>query len=378
MVVRAINAVAVLGSVAVCVAGGYALSRELSLGHSPAGTAVAATTTPVRTLTAVRTTLLQRYVRPLHEGDLPRRSLGRMLAALRDPYTVYYTPHEYASVRADLSGAYVGIGLRVAPGAGGLRVVDAEPNSPAAARGLSSGDSIVAIDGVPTRGLAFDAALSRLDGVAGTKVELRVQRGRRDLFDVHLVRVRVHPDAVTSTTVVWAGKRVRVITIASFSNGTAQAVRRLARGQARVVLDLRGDPGGLVDEAVATADIFVRAGRVLSWRGAHVAEHVVRADGSALPHMRLAVVVDGRSASAAEILASALQDNRRAKVYGSRTFGKGSMQAIEPLADGGALKLTVATYRTPAGRDLSARGVQPDVTAGSDALRRAVAALAAS
>jgi carboxyl-terminal processing protease len=116
---------------------------------------------------------------------------------------------------------------------------------------------------------------------------------------------------------------------------------------------------------------------VLSWRGAHVAEHVVQADGTALPHMRLAVVVDGRSASAAEILAGALQDNGRAKVYGSHTFGKGSMQAIEPLDDGGALKLTVATYRTPAGRDLSARGVQPDVTAGSDALRRAVAALAA-
>src|SRR4029077_10504818 len=106
------------------------------------------------------------------------------------------------------------------------------------------------------------------DGVAGTKVELRVQRGRRDPFDVHLVRIRVHPDAVTSTTIQWGGLPVRVIRIASFSHGTAQAVRRLARGQHRVVLDLRDDPGGLVDEAVATADIFVRTGRVLSWRGA--------------------------------------------------------------------------------------------------------------
>jgi carboxyl-terminal processing protease len=300
-----------------------------------------------------------------------------MLAALHDPYTVYYTPREYASVRADLSGAYVGVGLRVAPDPRGLRVVDAEPNTPAAAARLSTGDSILAIDGVSTRGLAFDAALSRLDGVAGSKVELRVKRGRHDPFDVHLVRVRVHPDAVTSRTIPWGGKKVRVIKIASFSHGTAQVVRRLARGQARVVLDLRGDPGGLVEEAVATADIFVRKGRVLSWRGAHVPEHIVQADGTALPHMRLAVVVDGRSASAAEILAGALQDHGRAKVYGSHTFGKGSMQAIEPLEDGGALKLTVATYRTPAGRDLSARGVQPDVTAGSDALRRAVAALAA-
>src|SRR4051795_8093120 len=124
MEVRVINAVAVVGSVAVCVAGGYALSRELSLGHTPARTAVAATTTPVRTLTPVRTTLLQRYVLPLQKRDLPRRSLSGMLAALHDPYTVYYTPHQYASVRADLSGAYVGIGLRVAPYAGGLRVVD--------------------------------------------------------------------------------------------------------------------------------------------------------------------------------------------------------------------------------------------------------------
>ncbi len=377
MVVRAINAVAVVGSVAVCVAGGYQLSRELTSAPQPAAMA-AAVTTPAQTLTAVRATLLQRYVRPLQQRDLPRSSLSGMLAALHDPYTVYYTPHEYASVQADLSGAYVGIGLRVAPDPHGLRVVDAEPNSPAADRGLSSGDAIVAIDGVATSGLAFDAALSRLDGVVGTKVELRVQRGRRDPFDVRLVRIRVHPDAVTSATIRWRGQPVRVIRIASFSHGTAQAVRRLARGQDRVVLDLRDDPGGLVDEAVATADIFVRTGRVLSWRGAHVAEHVVTANGSALPHMRLAVVVDGRSASAAEILAGALQDNRRAKVYGSHTFGKGSMQAIEPLSDGGALKLTVATYRTPAGRDLSARGVQPDVTAGSDALRRAVAALATS
>src|SRR3954449_1147492 len=194
MVVRAINAVAVMGSVAVCLAGGYLLSRGLSRSDVTAPTAAPATMSQ-QTLTAVRSTLLHRYVLPLQPRDLPRQSLSGMLAALHDPYTVYYTPHEYASVRADLSGAYVGIGLRVAPDPGGLRVVGAEPNSPAAARGLSSGDSIVAIDGVPTRGLAFDAALSRLDGVAGTKVELRVQRGRRDLFDVHLVRVRVHPDA---------------------------------------------------------------------------------------------------------------------------------------------------------------------------------------
>src|SRR4051794_33766235 len=111
MVVRAINAVAVVGSVAVCVAGGDLLSRELSLTRPPAQAAAAATTTPAQTLTAVRTTLLQRYVLPLRGQDLPRSSLSGMLAALHDPYTVYYTPHEYASVRADLSGAYVGIGL---------------------------------------------------------------------------------------------------------------------------------------------------------------------------------------------------------------------------------------------------------------------------
>src|SRR4051794_40821471 len=337
MVVRAINAVAVMGSVAVCLAGGYLLSRELSRSDVTAPTAAAATMSQ-QTLTAVRSTLLHRYVLPLQPRDLPPRSLAGMLAALHDPYTVYYTPREYASVRADLAGSYTGIGLRVAPDARGLRVVDTEPNSPAAERGLASGDSILAIDGISTRGLAFDAALSRLDGVAGTKVELRVQHGRRDPFDVRLVRVRIHPDAVVGRMIAWHGKPVRVIRIASFSHGVAQAVRLLARGQDRVVLDLRGDPGGLVDEAVATADVFVSTGRVLSWRGAHVPEHVVRADGSALPRMNLAVVVDGRSASAAEILAAALQDHRRATIYGSHTFGKGSMQAIEPPAAGGALK----------------------------------------
>src|SRR4051794_5003591 len=201
MKVRSINALAAAAGVATCFAGGYLLSHDLSLQRS-SGPQAAVGIAEQQTLSAVRGALLRRYVRPLDARTLVGGSLPDLLGTLRDPYTVYYTPTQYAAVRADLASAYVGIGVRVAPDARGLRGVDAVHGSPAALHGMASGDAILAIDGVPTRGLAFDDALARLDGVAGTQVGLRVRHtGRRDPVEVRLVRIRLHPDAVTSRTV---------------------------------------------------------------------------------------------------------------------------------------------------------------------------------
>ena len=166
---------------------------------------------------------------------------------------------------------------------------------------------------------------------------------------------------------------VRVIRIVRFSHGVAAQVRRAARDAPVVVLDLRGNPGGLISEAVDTVDVFLARGDIVSYSGAHMLGRTVRATQSALPRMPLVVVVDGATASAAEIVAAALSENKRAKVVGTRTFGKASIQAVVPVAGGGAVKLTVATYRTPNGLDIHGRGVRPDVAVKTQLLVHAVA-----
>ena len=140
-------------------------------------------------------------------------------------------------------------------------------------------------------------------------------------------------------------------------------MRAAATHAPKIILDLRGDPGGLLDEAVETASIFVNKGRIVSWDGANVGYHLRMASHTALPPMPLAVLVDGRTASAAEIVAAAIGDHRRGAIVGQRTFGKGSLQSVEPLANGAALKMTIAEYATPKGRDLHGRGVIPTIRA---------------
>jgi carboxyl-terminal processing protease len=166
---------------------------------------------------------------------------------------------------------------------------------------------------------------------------------------------------------------VRVIRITRFSRGVAQDVRRAARHARVVVLDLRGNPGGLISEAEDTVDVFLDRGRIFSYSGAHTLPRVVRAKHSALPHMPLVIVVDRATASAAELVAAALGENKRAKIVGTRTFGKSSIQAVVPVPGGGAVKLTVAEYLTPNGRSLHGHGVLPDVTVKTRLLVRAVA-----
>jgi carboxyl-terminal processing protease len=165
---------------------------------------------------------------------------------------------------------------------------------------------------------------------------------------------------------------VRVIRILRFSHGVAAAVRRAARDAPVVVLDLRGNPGGLISEAVDTVDVFLANGRIVSYSGAHMLGATVKATRHALPRMPLVVVVDRATASAAEIVAAALSDNKRAKIVGTRTFGKASIQAVVAVPGGGAVKLTVATYRTPNGLDIHGRGVRPDVPVRTGLLVHAV------
>jgi carboxyl-terminal processing protease len=317
-------------------------------------------------LALVRAELLARYVRPIDARELAAPTISGLLRGLDDRYTVYLGPDQYRTLLDRVEATRVGVGLSLERDASrGLKVLQTFEGSPAAQAGLVDGDAILAIDGVSTRNLGVQGALAHLQvGAPGSGVVLRVRRtGSTSVSSVTLQRVRLAQHAVTARDVGTGKDRVRVIAIRTFAAGVAHQVRQLALHAPAVVLDLRGDPGGLLDEAVATASIFVPKGRIVSWDGRNVGRHVRDASGTALPPMHLAVMVDPKTASAAEIVAAAIQDHKRGWIVGQHTFGKSSLQSVEPLANGAALKLTIAGYLTPKGRDIHGKGIRPDIAA---------------
>jgi carboxyl-terminal processing protease len=334
------------------------------VGDSPAKPVAPVAAAPA-SVALVRKELAERYVRPLDAATLDAPTIPALLAQLDDRYTVYLKPDQYRAFLGRVAATQVGVGLSLMRDRrNGLRVIQSLEGSPAAAAGLAGGDAILAIDGVSTRGIDVEHALARLQaGGMGSKVELRVRTSKHNVRNVGLERVRISTHAVTVRDIGSGKGRVRVIRIGTFAAGVAHQVRVAATGAPRVILDLRGDPGGLLDEAVETASIFVNKGRIVSWDGANVGYHVRVASRTALPPMPLAVLVDGRTASAAEIVAAAIGDHMRGAIVGQRTFGKGSLQSVEPLANGAALKMTIAEYATPKGRDLHGRGVIPTIRA---------------
>jgi carboxyl-terminal processing protease len=356
---------AVLAAVVLAFALGYATRRG---GERP--TPPVASPPPILT-DAVRQVLVHRYVRTLDPDALASaRTVPQLMAQLGDPFTSYLNSAQYAALKADTAQGFYGVGVRVRALGASLRVVGVIPKSPAALAGLRKGDALLAVDGLRVRG-HVDTALAALQARHRGPLKLMM---RRKGGHAHVVRVRrgvVTQHAVLVNDVSQGA--VRVIRIVRFSHGVAAAVRRAARDAPIVVLDLRGNPGGLISEAVNTVDVFLARGRIVSYSGAHTLGETVSATRSALPRMPLVVVVDRATASAAEIVAAALSDNKRAVVVGTRTFGKASIQAVVPVPGGGAVKLTVATYRTPNGLDIHGRGVRPDVPVRTQLLVHAVA-----
>ena len=313
-------------------------------------------------LVQVRAALASRYYRPLPRSVLSQPTIAATIAALHDRYTAYLSPAQIRLAERAVRGGYGGIGVNVLPAGSGLLVTRTVPG-PAQFAGMRPGDTILKVDGVSTAGLSFDEAMGRIIGTPGSRVHLRVRRGMHTL-QFSLVRRHFRLVAVQSYRMHGVG----VIRVARFTHGAgtqaAGALRRLQREHVRgVVLDLRGDPGGLLSEAVHVASVFLRPGAsVVSLAGAHRPLRILyarRAGGSVT--VPLAVLVDGATASASEIVAGALKDHGRATIVGSPTFGKSLVQEVVRLPSGAALKLTVARYLTPAGVDISRRGVEPDV-----------------
>lgn len=313
------------------------------------------------TLALVRKTLHERYVRPVEDERLMQGALRGMVGSL-DAHSAFLTEEEYDELRMESEGAFEGIGIVVTSRNGWLEIVAPLARTPASRAGLRPGDRILEIEGRSTRSMTLWDASRLLRGRPGTAVSLRVMGPHRsEPLSITLVREKIETPSVYAE--VLPGGEVGYVRMSSFQEDTAvdwvRAVERLREeGVRSVVLDLRNNGGGLLEEAVAVCDSLLEEGVLVSTRGRLASDGQTwsaRSRGT-LDFFPLAVLVNGYSASAAEIVAGAVQDHGRGTLVGERTFGKGTVQTILPLSDGSALKLTTARYYTPAGRSISEGG----------------------
>jgi len=310
------------------------------------------------------------YVEDIQEQDLVYGAIDGMVARL-DPHSAFYRPDAFRQVRDETSGEFDGVGLEVTVEGGVLTVVSPMADSPGERAGIRPGDRIVSIEGAATRDMPLAEAIRRLKGPAGTAVSVEVMReGFATPQKLTLVRDRVRTQSV-EWRVLDPDRRYLYVRVKSFQERTDQALARALddgraalRGELRgLVLDLRNDPGGLVDQAVRVADLFLSTGIIVVTEGRNRRNVEVQHahEKGTEPAYPLIVLVNRGTASASEIVAGALQDNGRAVIMGTQTFGKGSVQTIIELEDGSGLKLTTARYYTPHHRSIQELGITPDV-----------------
>lgn len=347
-------------------------------------------------LTAEASELIEdNYYRSVPHSELIDSSLQGMVRGLRrryrDRFSEYFSPALLARFNEEIEGRFSGIGLSVVPVESGLRVVRVFERSPAERGGIEAGETVVSVDGRSIAGMDSNAATARIKGPEGSEVTVGVQRRPGgEVRRLELTRAEIEVPVVSSGVRTVDGRKLGYLRLAAFSSGAHGAVRdaveRLQkRGVEGLVLDLRANGGGLLQEAVLTASVFLPEGNVVvSTRSRTQGETVYEAEGDNLPPLPIVVLIDRGTASAAEILAAALADDAGAEIVGTRSFGKGVFQQEVGLSNGGALKLTVGEYFTPEGRNLAGDGIHPDVrardlpaTAVDEAKERALDVLAA-
>lgn len=307
------------------------------------------------------------YVDKVDDAKLIKGAIDGMLSSL-DPHSSYLDARDFQQLRTQTDGNYGGIGLSVTMEEGAVKVIAPTEDTPAWRAGIKAGDYITHIDGQLVYGGTLDEAVDKMRGAAGTQVKLSIAREGRDApFDVTITRAIIELKPVKWKVV----GNIGVIDIISFSADTGDDVRMairsidkaLGRKPIGYVLDLRSNPGGLLDEAVAVSDSFLEKGVIVSQRG-RVPEETqtyFAKPGDDTGGLPIIVLIDAGSASASEIVAGALQDQHRALVMGERSFGKGSVQTLLPLSPSTALRLTTARYYTPGGRSVQEGGIQPDI-----------------
>ncbi len=303
------------------------------------------------------------YYRPVTPGQLSNASIAGAVSSLGDRFSHYLSPSEFQEFSTPPH--FTGIGVSVGPDPRGLLIVHVFDTSPAARAGLRNGDVIVAVNGRRLQGLAAETSVALIKGEPGTDVKIAVvPHGARGAKTLTITRATITEPVVASLTRTVHGKKLGVVALASFSPGAhgemREAVEHLLHEGARgLVLDMRGNGGGLVEEAQLIASIFIDKGTIVSTRGRTQPNQTLVALGGAISTaIPMVVLVDGNTASSAEIVTAALQDHRRATVVGTHTFGKGVFQEEEQLPNGGALDITVGEYFTPSGRNLGGGGVK--------------------
>ncbi len=310
------------------------------------------------------------YIEEQKTEELIDNAVKGLLSGL-DPHTVYMPPSLYREMKEDTTGEFGGVGIEISVKDEQLTVVTPIEDTPAEKAGVKAGDVILKIEGVSAKGMSLLEAVKKIRGPHGSKVNITLQhKGETTTYDVVLNRERIAVKSVTSELV---DKEYGYIRIKNFQEKTERELsRQFERIQKEtgkaplkgLILDLRNNPGGLLEQAIRVADLFLEAGVIVSTmgrKGSFQEVKMAHKDGT-LPEMPMITLVNEGTASASEIVAGALQDHRRSVILGAQTFGKGSVQTIIDLEDGSGLKLTIARYYTPKGRSIQALGIAPDIT----------------
>ncbi|PUB18470.1 S41 family peptidase [Yoonia sediminilitoris] len=309
------------------------------------------------------------YVEEVNDKELIEAAINGMLTSL-DPHSSYLSADDAAKMRVQTSGEFGGLGIEVTQEEGWVKVVSPMDGTPADAAGVLAGDFITGVDGESVLGLTLDDAVNMMRGPVGSEIIITVVReGEPEPFEISIIRDTIKLTAVRSRT---EGNAV-VLRVTTFNDQTYPNLREGIQAQVEeaggienvdgIVLDLRNNPGGLLNQAIYVSDAFLDAGEIVSTRGRDPAdgERFNAEPGDLAQGKPIVVLINGGSASASEIVAGALQDHRRAIVVGTKSFGKGSVQTVVPLRGDGAMRLTTARYYTPSGRSIQALGISPDI-----------------
>ena len=307
------------------------------------------------------------YVEKVSDENLIEAAINGMLTSL-DPHSSYLSPKNFRDMQVQSRGEFGGLGIEVTMENGYVKGVSPIDETPAFRAGLKPNDLITHLDEEPVQGLSLSEAGEKMRGKVGSDIKLMIRREGRKPFEVTITRAVIKIRSVRSRM---EGDDIAYIRITSFSeqtaSGTEKAIKRL-RGKAKdklkgVILDLRNNPGGLLDQSVKVSDAFLNQGEIVSTRSRRPGEgqRFNAKPGDITDGLPIVVLVNGGSASASEIVAGALQDHRRGIILGTRSFGKGSVQTIVPLSGHGAIRLTTARYYTPSGKSIQAKGIDPDI-----------------
>ena len=308
----------------------------------------------------------EQYVEEVTDKKLIESAISGMLQSL-DPHSSYLSADSYKDMQVKTKGKFGGLGIEITMEDGVVKVVSPIDDTPAAKAGMKSGDLIIGVDGESIRGLTINESVSKLRGPVGSKVIITVVRDKQDPYEIEIKRDIINIKSVKHNII----KNIGYVRLTTFSDtttsGLEKAINEIKKNIGNkfqgLILDLRNNPGGLLNQSISVADAFLNQGEIVSTQGRNDDDtsRVFAKKGDLINGQPLVVLINSGSASASEIVAGALKDHSRAIIIGTRSFGKGSVQSIIPLAGNGAMRLTTARYFTPSGISIQAKGIEPDI-----------------